>query len=78
MNKFNPTDVPINITLRYQEINLILNALGKLPFDQVAPLYGLIHSEAIRVIQDAEKAHQESIEWEAAVENVSKTEGVQS
>jgi len=74
MKKFNPTDVPINITLRYQEINLILHALGKLPFDQVAPLYGLIHSETTRVIQVAERAYQESIAWETAVDDISKTE----
>lgn len=47
MKKFNPTDVPINFVLGYQEINLILTGLGQLPFDHVAQIYQKLQHDSL-------------------------------
>jgi hypothetical protein len=39
-------DTPIQLELTFDEINVILKALGAMPFNQVFELIGKIHSQA--------------------------------
>lgn len=59
-NPFNPQAVPIQITMNYQQINLMLEGLGKLPFEKVETIYTALRSHAVTSIQQAEVAHQQA------------------
>lgn len=39
-------NVKINLELSFEEVNIILKALGQLPFNQVYELIGTIHQQA--------------------------------
>lgn len=51
----NPNEVQINITLKLDQVNLILGALGKLPYEQVSPLVNSLRSEALQALKAAEE-----------------------
>ena len=67
---FNPASVPINYTLNFQQVNLLLEGLGKLPYERVEQLYNAMRSAALQTLQDAEQAHNEAAEREAEAERV--------
>ena len=67
---FNPASVPINYTLNFQQVNLLLEGLGKLPHERVEQLYNAMRSAALQTLQDAEQAHNEVAEREAEAERV--------
>lgn len=54
---FNPATVLIPLTVDYQQMNLLLEGLGKLPFERVEGLYTGLRGHAARVMQQAEDAH---------------------
>lgn len=39
-------NVKINLEMSFEEVNLVLKALGQLPFNQVYELIGTIHQQA--------------------------------
>ncbi len=61
----NPNQVPINYTLNLDQVNLIVTALGKMPFEQVEQFVVSFRSVAIKALQDAEAAAK-AAESEAA------------
>lgn len=63
--EFNPAAVPINYTLNFQHVNLLLEGLGKLPYERVEPLYSALRSAALQALKTAEQAHHESVASEA-------------
>jgi hypothetical protein len=65
---FNPAEVPINYTLNFQQVNVLLEGLGKLPFEKVEQLYLGMRSVALQTLQGAEAAHKEAAEKAAAAE----------
>jgi len=67
---FNPASVPINYTLNFQQVNLLLEGLGKLPHERVEQLYTAMRSVALQALQDAEQAHNEAAAREAEAERV--------
>ena len=67
---FNPASVPINYTLNFQQVNLLLEGLVKLPHERVEQLYNAMRSAALQTLQDAEQAHNEVAEREAEAERV--------
>ena len=62
---FNPAAVPINYTLNFQQVNLLLEGLGKLPHERVEQLYNAMRGAALQTLQEAEQAHNEAAEREA-------------
>jgi hypothetical protein len=52
----NPNQVPINYTFTLDHVNLILAALGKLPFEQVSEIVNDIRLVALNALQAAEDA----------------------
>jgi len=54
---FNPASVQINYTLNFQQVNLLLEGLGKLPYERVEQLYIAIRGTALKTLQDAEQSH---------------------
>lgn len=60
MSQFNPQQVAIPITLNFQQINLILEGLGKLPFEKVESLYLGLRAHGIETIQKAEQEHKQA------------------
>ncbi len=44
--KENKTSPNIQLNLSYEEVNLILKALGNMPFNEVYDLIGKIHEQA--------------------------------
>lgn len=61
MSQFNPDDVQINLALNYKECNLILKALGKLPFEDVAELYSRVRTVGTTTMNAAGEAFQRSL-----------------
>ncbi len=57
---FNPATVPINYTLNFQQVNLLLEGLGKMPYERVEQLYGAMRGAALQTLQDAEQAQREA------------------
>mgnify|MGYP006385876993 CR=1 FL=1 len=64
MSQFNAQQVPITVTLNFSQINLILEGLGKLPFEKVESLYLGLRAHGLTTLQQAEEAHKQ-----AALEN---------
>lgn len=56
--QFNPAAVPIQYTLTFQQVNLVLEGLGKLPYDRVEALYTAVRSIALQTLHAAEQAHE--------------------
>lgn len=55
----NPNEVQITITLPLEAVNLVLEGLGKLPFEHVDRLVAGIRSAALQALKAAEEqAHQ--------------------
>jgi hypothetical protein len=52
----NPNQVPIHYTLNLDQVNLIVGALAKLPFEQVEQFLAAFRSVALKALQDAESA----------------------
>lgn len=52
----NPNQVPINYTFTLDQVNLILAALGKLPFEQVSDFVNGVRGVALQALQQAEEA----------------------
>ena len=67
---FNPASVPINYTLNFQQVNLLLEGLGKLPHERVEQLYNAMRGAALQTLQDAEQAHNEATDREAEAERI--------
>lgn len=67
---FNPASVPINYTMNFQQVNLLLEGLGKLPHERVEQLYTAMRSVALQALQDAEQAHNEEAAREAEAERI--------
>ncbi len=67
---FNPASVPINYTLNFQQVNLLLEGLGKLPHERVEQLYNAMRGAALQTLQDAEQAYNEAAEREAEAERI--------
>lgn len=53
--KFDPGLVPIRFALNFQHVNLVLEELGKLPYEKVEQVYQTIRSIAVYTLQDAER-----------------------
>lgn len=51
----NPNQVPISLTLNVDQINVILEGLGNLPFARVEALYTGIRNHAIQRLKEAEQ-----------------------
>ena len=54
--QFNPADVPINYTLNFHQVNLILEGLNELPRKRTEGFYEQIRSVALSTLQAAEQA----------------------
>ena len=67
---FNPASVPINYILNFQQVNVLLEGLGKLPHERVEQLYTAMRSVALQALQDAEQAHNEAAACEAEAARV--------
>lgn len=65
---FNPASVPINYTLNFQQVNLLLEGLGKLPYERVEQLYSAMRGAALQALRDSEQAYNEAVEREAEAE----------
>lgn len=65
---FNPATVPINYTLNFQQVNLLLEGLGKLPYERVEQLYSAMRGAALQTLRDSEQAYNEAVEREAEAE----------
>jgi len=52
----NPNQVPINLTLNLDQINLILESLGKMPHERVAEFVVGLRAETLRQLKAAEEA----------------------
>ena len=50
-----PNEVQIVITLKLDQVNLVLSALGKLPFEQVDHLVTGFRSAALQALKAAEE-----------------------
>lgn len=57
---FNPADVPINYTLNFHQVNLILEGLNELPRKRTEGFYEQMRSVALSTLQAAEAAHNEA------------------
>ena len=57
---FNPAEVPINYTLNFQQVNLLLEGLGKLPYERVEQLYTALRSVGLNTLQDAEQTYNKN------------------
>lgn len=53
-----PNEVPIQYTLNLDQVNLIITALSRMPYEQVADLVNAIRAVALQALQDAEAAAQ--------------------
>lgn len=67
---FNPASVPINYTLNFQQVNLLLEGLGKLPYERVEQLYSAMRGAALQTLQDSEQAYNEAVERETEAERI--------
>lgn len=60
-----PNQVPINYTLNIDQVNLILTALGKLPYEQVGEFVSGVRAVALQALQAAEEQAKAEAEVEA-------------
>jgi hypothetical protein len=61
----NPNQVPIHYTLNLDQVNLIVSALAKLPFEQVEQFVVAFRSVALNALKEAEeKAKAEAAQAE--------------
>ena len=65
---FTPGSVPINYTLNFQQVNLLLEGLGKLPYERVEQLYSAMRGAALQTLRDSEQAYNEAVVREAEAE----------
>ena len=76
---FTPNEVQINYTLNLDQVNLILSALGKLPYEQVGDMVSGIRAIALQTLQAAEakaKAEAEA-EQKQIADNAGKPSDVE-
>lgn len=64
--QFNPAEVPINYTLNFAQVNLLLKGMGKLPREESEGFYEQFRGVALQTLQAAEAAHNEAAAAEAA------------
>lgn len=50
----NPNQVPIQYTLNIDQVNLVLNGLGKLPYEQVGDFVSAFRNVALQALAAAE------------------------
>lgn len=55
--QFNPAAVPINYTLNFAQVNLILKGLAELPRKETDGFYDQFRSVALQTLQAAEHLH---------------------
>lgn len=65
---FNPAEVPINYTLNFGQVNLILEGLAELPRKKTEGFFDQLRGVAVQTLQIAEAAHREAAEKAAAEE----------
>lgn len=65
---FDPGQVPINFTLNFHQVNLILEGLAELPRKRSDGFYDQFRAVALQTLQTAEAAHKEAAEKAAAAE----------
>lgn len=61
----NPNQVPITLTLNVDQINMILDGLGELPFKRVEALATAIRNHAIQRLKEAEQEALAAVEPKA-------------
>lgn len=54
---FNPATVPINYTLNFAQVNLVLEALAELPRKKTEGFYDQFRAVALQTLQAAEFLH---------------------
>ena len=54
---FNPNNVPINYTLNFAQVNVLLLGMKKLPREQTEGFYEQFQAVALQTIQAAEHLH---------------------
>ena len=59
---FNPAEVPINYTLNFNQVNVILAGMAELPRKQTDGFYDQFRAVALQTLQIAEAAHNEAVE----------------
>lgn len=59
---FNPVEVPINYTLNFNQVNLILEGLAELPRKKSEGFYDQFRAVALQTMQAAEAEHNKAIE----------------
>lgn len=69
---FNPAEVPINYTLNFNQVNVILKAMSKLPREETEGFYENFRGVALQTLQVAEATHKEAAEKAAAPEAAPK------
>ncbi len=67
---FNPAEVPINYTLNFNQVNVILAGMSELPRKQTDGFYDQFRAVALQTLQAAEAAHKEAAD--KAAEEASK------
>jgi len=65
---FNPAEVPINFTLNFNQVNLLLSGMAELPRKQTDGFYEQFRAHALQTLQVAENAHNKAQEKAAADE----------
>lgn len=71
---FNPAEVPINYTLNFQQVNVILKGMGKLMREETEGFYEQFRAVALQTLQAAEVAHKEADAEKVSVEEVAVKE----
>ena len=66
---FNPAEVPINYTINFNQVNLILAGLAELPRKQSEGFYDQFRAVALQAMKQAEDAHKEAAEKAEALRN---------
>jgi hypothetical protein len=59
---FNPAEVPINYTLNFSQVNLILEGLAELPRKKTEGFFEQLRGVAVQTLQIAEAAHKDAAE----------------
>lgn len=57
---FNPGAVPINYTLNFSQVNVLLKGMSKLPREETEGFYEQFKGHAVQTLQTAEVAHNEA------------------
>lgn len=57
VNPFNPANVPINYTLSFPQVNMILKGLSELPRKETDGFYDQFRAVALQTLQAAEHLH---------------------